>query len=476
MSLINLTAVGRTLRDKVLPVNYINPLPLIFPMGIFKAYDIRGLYPEEIDEAIMEKIGKAFADFTKGKKIAVGHDMRISSEAVSSAFINGAIKQGKDVFDFGLTSSPMAYFASNFLQTGATAMITASHNPKQYNGAKFTREKAIPISEDTGIKEIEKAVKSNRFKQVRKKGLIKKINIDDEYRQHLLKYATAISGLKVVVDCANGMGSKDFSLIQKDLPIKVIPLFFDIDGTFPNHDANPMKEGSLDTLSVTVIREKADLGIAFDGDADRVFFVDDKGELIQSDFITALIAEEILKYHKNSTILYDLRSSWIAAEKIKEFGGIPKMCRVGHSFIKEMMIKEHSVFAGELSGHFYFRFDFGSHYSVYDSAIVTALWVMKLLTSKKRKMSDLLKPLKKYFVSGEINSTVQDKDSKIKLLAEKYKDGKISYLDGIRIDYDDWWFNVRASNTEPLLRLNLEAKTNALMEKKKLEILNLIRS
>jgi phosphomannomutase len=323
---------------------------------------------------------------------------------------------------------------------------------------------------------MEEKVKSNKFETVTEKGKVIKKNIDSEYKEHLLSYVKAIKKLKIVVDCANGMGSKDFSFVSEELHCTIVPLYFDIDGTFPNHDANPMKEGSLDMLKVKVIQERADIGIAFDGDADRVFFVDNKGELIPSDFITALIAEEILKYNKNAPVLYDLRSSWIVPEKITEYGGIPVMSRVGHSFIKDMMRKEDGVFAGELSGHFYFRFDFDNHTSMYDSGIVTAIWVLKLLSATDKKMSELIMPLKKYYASGEINSEVDDKEGKMKELAETYTDGKVSLLDGVRIDFSDWWFNVRPSNTEPLLRLNLEARSKKLMEEKLNEVLKIIRS
>jgi phosphomannomutase len=406
----------------------------------------------------------------------VGYDARVSSPSLFKAFAKGVVAQGKNVLDFGLTSTPMSYFACCNLKADGCAMITASHNPKEYNGVKFTREKAIPISGATGIKEIEEKVLKNDFKKVSKKGKVVKKDVKSSYKKHLSSMIKDIKDLKIVVDPANGMGSQDFSLIKDNLNSEVIPLYFEIDGTYPNHDANPMKEGATDMLKKTVLKEKADLGVAFDGDADRVFFIDDKGNLIPSDYVTALIAEEVLDFNPGSTILYDLRSSWIVPEKIKEFKGKPKMCRVGHSFIKESMRKEKSVFSGELSGHFYYRFDFKEFYSVYDSGIATAIWIMNFLSSKKKKLSSLVKPLKKYFASGEINSEVEDKEGKMKELAKKYKDGKISYLDGVRIDFDDYWFNVRASNTEPLLRLNLEAKTKKMMEKKRDEVLKIIRS
>ncbi|MBR9700125.1 phosphomannomutase/phosphoglucomutase, partial [Candidatus Woesearchaeota archaeon] len=421
-------------------------------MSIFKAYDVRGVYPDQINEELMEKIGRAFADFIPGMRIAVGHDMRTSGPQLFEAFCKGVMKQGKNVIDFGLTSTPMSYFACNHLEADGCAMITASHNPKEYNGVKFTREKAIPISGDTGIKEIEEKVRGDDFKRVDKMGSIIKAEVKAEYKKHLLSFVKDINELDVVVDCANGMGSQDYSLIKDDISVKTIPLFFDIDGTFPNHDANPMKEGAMDQLRETVIKEQSDLGIAFDGDADRVFFVDDTGNIVDSGFITALIAEEMLKGNPQATILYDLRSSWIVPEKILEYEGKPVECRVGHSFIKAQMRKYDAFFAGELSGHFYFKDNFYT-----DSGIMTAIWVLNLLSASKKKFSELISPMRKYFASGEINSKVSDKDAKMKELVSKYKDGNVSYLDGIKIVFDDWWFNVRPSNTEPLLRLNLEA-------------------
>ncbi len=440
-------------------------------MRIFKAYDIRGTYPSQINEEMMEKIGRAFADFIEGEKIAVGRDMRVSSPQLFDAFVKGILTQGKDVIDFGLTSTPMTYFACNHLKADASAMITASHNPKEDNGVKFTRSGAIPISGDTGIKEIEAKVLANDFKEVPEPGKVIKEDVKDAFREFLLGFAKEISGLKIVVDGSNGMGAQDFSIIQKDLPIDITTLCFDLDGTFPHHDANPMKEGAVSMLADAVKEKNADLGIIFDGDADRVFFVDDTGELVPSDYITALIAEEILAYHPSSIILYDLRSSWIVPEKIAEFGGKSRMCRVGHSFIKQSMREEDSIFAGELSGHFYFRDAFYT-----DSGILTAIWVLNLLSKKKEKLSSLIAPLKKYFATGEINSEVSDKDAKMRELAEIYKEGSISWLDGVRIDFEDWWFNVRPSNTEPLLRLNLEAKTEQLMTQKRDEVLSIIRA
>ena len=440
-------------------------------MGIFKAYDVRGKYGPEINEALMKSIGRAFADFISGNTIAVGRDMRLSSFSLFNAFCEGIIMQGKNVLDFGLTSTPMAYFACRHLKADGCAMITASHNPKEDNGVKFTRENAIPISEDTGIREIEKSVTLNSFHKATSKGRLVKKNVLLAYQQFLQAYLNEKRQLKIVVDGSSGMGAQDFGCIKERLKSPVRCLSFDLDGNFPDHDANPMKEGAANLLIRGVLEQKADLGIIFDGDADRVFFVDNRGRLVASDMITALISVEILKKNPGKKILYDLRSSWVVREEIEEAGGRAEMCRVGHSFIKDAMRKTDSIFAGEISGHFYFR-DAG----FIDSGIITAIYIINILSSSGKRFSDLLLPLQRYFVSGEINSTVSDKEAKMKEIAQKYGDGKISYLDGIRIDYPDFWFNVRPSNTEPLLRLNVEGKKKEIMEKARDDILKIIRS
>lgn len=437
----------------------------------FKAYDVRGIYPAEINEVLMKSIGKAFANFIKGQTIAVGCDARVSSPSLKQAFIKGVLSQGKDVIDFGLTSTPMSYFASCHLKVDGTAMITASHNPKEYNGAKFCKENAIPVSGTSGLKDIEKLARDNNFED-RPKGTLTQVDIKKEYTKSLLKLIKPTDiKLKVVVDPANGMGSQDYQLVQDSLPVDTTQLYFEIDGTYPNHDANPMVKGATDKLKEEVLKQKADLGIAFDGDADRVFFIDEKGELIPSDFISCLITKEILSKQKG-TILYDLRSSKIFKEVIEDNGGIAKQCRVGHSFIKQMMIKNNALYAGELSGHLYFKLDS----AVYDTGIVGAIELINYLISQNKPLSELIKPLKKYYQTGEINSKVKDKEKKLQELTDKYSDGEFSNLDGIKITYNDWWFNVRPSNTEPFLRLNLEANTKELMESKRDEILKIILS
>lgn len=442
-------------------------------MSIFKAYDVRGVYPKELDEKLAYKIGRAFITFLKVDKIVVSQDMRKSSNTLKKELIRGITDQGSDVIEVkGLCSTPRSYFACWSLNASASIMVTASHNPGKYNGFKFTREKAIPISGDTGIKDIEKLVLNNKFKESKKKGKVIKKDITDDYKKHILKFIDVkkIKPLKVVIDAGNGMGGKDMGLVLDKLPLKAVKMYFNPDGNFPNHEANPLKEENLADLKNKVKEEKADLGIALDGDADRVFFIDENSDTIPADFITCLIAEEILKRNKGGKVLYDLRSSWVVKEIIEKYGGKAGMSRVGHSFIKEQMRKEKAVFAGELSGHFYFKDNFYT-----DSGIIATLKIIQIISEKGKKLSELVQPLRKYYASGEINSEVKDKEGKMKELAERYKDGKISLLDGIRIDFNDWWFNVRPSNTEPLLRLNLEAKSKELMEEKRDGVLEIIR-
>lgn len=443
-------------------------------MSIFKAYDVRGVYPSELNEEIAYKVGRAFVTFLKVNNVAVSQDMRQSSKSIKESLIKGITDQGADVIEVeGLCSTPKNYFACWFLKTHGSIMVTASHNPGKYNGFKFTREQAIPISGDTGIKEIEQLVLKNKFKEPAHKGKVIKKDIEKEYAKHILSMIDVkkMNPSKVVIDAGNGMGGRDIELVIDELPLKVTKMYFEPDGSFPNHEANPLKEENLADLKKRVLKEKADFGIALDGDADRVFFIDETGETVASDMITCLIAEEILGKNPGEPVLYDLRSSWIVKEIIEKNKGKAHMCRVGHAFIKEHMRKEKAIFAGELSGHFYFRDNFYT-----DSGVIAALKVIQIISEKGKKLSELVNPLRKYFASGEINSEVQDKEGKMKELAEKYKDGKISWLDGVRIDFKEWWFNVRASNTEPLLRLNLEAKTKEMMEKKRDEVLRLINS
>jgi len=449
-------------------------------MSIFRAYDVRGLYPSELDEELAYKIGRAFVifltskEFKKTNKVVVSQDMRVSSNSLKKHLIEGITDQGADVIEIkGLCSTPKHYFASWFLKAPASIMVTASHNPGKYNGFKFTKEKAIAISDKTGIKDIEKLIFQSKFEKSIKKGKVIKKDITEDYKKHILSMFNPekIKSLKVVIDASNGMGGRDMELVLDKLPLKVTKMYFEPDGNFPNHEANPLLEENIVEIKKRVVKEKADLGIAPDGDADRVFFIDENGETIPADFITTLIAEDFLKRHKHEKILYDIRSSWIVKETVERLGGKPLMTRVGHTFIKEQLRKEKGIFAGELSGHFYFRDNFYT-----DSGIIAALKIIQIVSEKGKKLSEIVKPLKKYSVSGEINSEVKDKQAKMNELAKIYKHGKVSFLDGVRVDFKDWWFNVRASNTESLLRLNLEAKNKKLMEEKRDEILEVIRS
>ncbi len=438
-------------------------------MGIFKAYDIRGVYPSELSEETAYKVGRALVTFLRCKNVVIGHDMRPSSVIILRELSRGITDQGADVIDIGLASTPMVYFAAQ--GHDAAIVITASHNPAQYNGFKLCRENAIPISGDTGIKEIEQMVLKNNFSDPSKKGNISKKDVMKDFIAHNLKFLRPIKPLKIVIDTANAMGGYTFPKIFEKIPnLRYIHLFPELDGSFPNHEANPLKYETLKDLQKKVIEEKADFGIAIDGDCDRCSFVDEKGEIIPNDFITALLGSMVLEQHPGSVVLYDLRSTWTIKERIEKKGGKPMMCRVGHAPIKLQMRENDAAFAGELSGHYYYKDSFFT-----ESSIISSLLMMKLVTDENRSLSEIVRPLHKYFHSGEINSKVQDIKTILKKLEEKYGHGEVSHLDGLYVAFSDWWFNVRASNTEPLLRLNLEAKTKDMMEKKRDEVLGVIR-
>ena len=439
--------------------------------GIFKAYDIRGIYPEQIDADLAEKIGRAFVVFTNAKKIVVGRDMRPHSQPLFEGLTRGITRQGADVIDLGLCSTPMSYHANGFLQADGSVMITASHNPGEWNGFKLCKAQAVPISGDTGIADIQMLVEANKFADAPVPGKVTKYDIAPEYTRFLRSYARMDRKLKVVVDYANAMGLYEFAGI-KDF-FEVVPLYDTLDGTFPNHLANPLQLNTLDAIRKKVVEVGADFGAAFDGDADRCGFIDDKGEIIPMDLFTALIAMDILGEPGcgRATILYDLRSSWAVREAIRDHGGKPSMSRVGHAFIKNQMRKENAVMAGELSGHYYFRENY-----VAESQGLAIIKLANLICKSGKPVSELVKPLKKYSQSGEINSKVADVKAILDKIRAKYSDGRMFELDGISVEYSDWWFNVRASNTEPLLRLIVEAKDKATMEAKRDEILSVIRS
>ena len=437
--------------------------------GIFKAYDIRGIYKQTLTDDIAYKIGRAFATFLGCRKVVVGRDMRPHSKPLFDALARGLTLQGADVIDLGLCSTPMSYYANGKLGADGGIMITASHNPGEWNGFKICRERAIPISGATGIQEIERIVKSEDFTRPPPMlGRISTYDILPEYVKHIRDSAAIKRPVSIAVDYANAMGITEAKALQG--LVKIDPLFDTLDGTFPNHEANPLKLETLEPLQKKVRAGRYDFGVAFDGDADRAGFVDEKGSVIPMDIITAFIAEAVLSKEKGP-IFYDLRSSWAVKEIIEENGGKAMMSRVGHAFIKQQMRDAKALFAGELSGHYYFR---ENYYT--ESSALAVLYVANLVSQSTKPLSELIKPLQRYFGSGEINSEVHDVETVFKRLRQKYGDGKVIELDGLSVEFADWWFNVRPSNTEPLVRLNLEAKTRALMEQKRDELLALIRA
>ena len=439
--------------------------------GIFKAYDIRGIYPEQLNEATAEKIGRAIVTYLKAGKVVIGRDMRPHSAPLFQALVRGITEQGSDVIDLGLCSTPMCYHANGKLKADASVMITASHNPAEWNGFKICRANAVPLSGKSGIAEIEELVHGDTWSKAGRTGTVSQFNIASEYGAFLRSHSKVNKKLKVVVDYANAMGSYEIAGIE-DL-FEIIPLYKELDGTFPNHEANPLKQDTLQAIRQKVKETGADFGAAFDGDADRCGFIDDKGNVIQMDLFTALIAQDILSENKTGEkipILYDLRSSWSVKECIQENGGLPIQSRVGHAFIKAQMRETGAVFAGELSGHYYFKENFTA-----ESQGLAMIKLANLICSKNRPVSELVAPLRKYFSSGEINSKVADVKAILDQIRAKYADGHMFELDGISSEYATWWFNVRASNTEPLLRLIVEAKTQSEMEAKRDELLKLIR-
>jgi len=435
--------------------------------GIFKAYDIRGIYPEDLNEVIAEKIGRAYIEFTGAKKVVVGYDMRPDSIPIFAAIAKGMTEQGADVINLGMCSTPMSYFANGKLSADGSIIITASHNPAGWNGFKLCKANAVPISGATGIMDIERIVEEESWSECDTLGTVSNYDIAPEYAKFLQDHLNVDRKLKVVVDYANSMGSFESAGIEEFFDI--IPMYKDLDGTFPNHEANPLKLDTLDAIRAKVKEVGADFGAAFDGDADRCGFIDNEGEIIPMDLFTALIAQDILA-DGPATILYDLRSSRAVKECIEANDGTAIMSRVGHAFIKAQMREYDAVFAGELSGHYYFKENFSA-----ESQGLAFVKFANLICKSGKTSSELVAPLRKYAFSGEINSKVIDSDAILAELKEKYADGKQFELDGLSVEYPSWWFNVRSSNTEPLLRLIVEADEQSQMESKRDEILAIIR-
>lgn len=427
-------------------------------MGIFKAYDIRGLYGSQITLETAERIGRGYAKYLGAKRVAVGRDMRESSPDVEAALVRGLTASGVDVTRIGLCSTPMNYFAVANYGFDGGIQVTASHNPAAYTGFKLTRAGAIPLSGEEGIEEIRELVEGGDLPDAPTPGKVEDLDIREDYTKHVLSFAEDVRPLTVAVDVANGMGSLEVELVFPHLPVKLVPLYMELDGNFPNHEPNPLRAENLKDLIAKVREVGADVGIGFDGDADRACFVDENGRTITNDLITALLALEILP-KRPGPVVYDLRSSRVVAEVIEKNGGKPIRERVGHSFLKARMRKENAVFGGEFSGHYYFRENYNA-----DSGIIAAIHVLNLLSKREEPFSKILEPLRKYWMTGEINFEVEDKDAKIEEIAKVFSDGEIDWLDGVTVQYPDWWFNVRKSNTEPLLRLNLEGMTEEAYE------------
>jgi phosphomannomutase len=441
---------------------------------IFKAYDVRGEYPDEIDEDVARRIGAAFVTFLGSPRVVVGRDMRVSSPALAAAFIEGAAGAGASVVDAGEVSTDALYFASGRLDLPG-AMFTASHNPARYNGLKVCRAKAAPIGIESGLEEIRELAEKTGPEaraETAASGRVEAMDVLPEYAAHCRSFveASALRPLKLAIDAGNGMAGKTVPLVFSELPFDVVPLYFELDGTFPNHPANPIEPENLADLQKAVTDGGCDVGIAFDGDADRMFLVDETGALVSGSATTALVADRLLKKQAGQSIIYNVICSWTVREVIEENGGKPIRSRVGHSFIKQLMAESGAIFGGEHSGHYYFQDNFRA-----DSGMIAGLIVLEALSGFDGPLSAMLQPFLRYADSGEINSEIADPAGTLERLATEYSDGRQDRLDGLTVEYDDWWFNCRPSNTEPLLRLNLEAKTEELMTSKRDEVLALIR-
>ncbi len=441
---------------------------------IFKAYDIRGVYPEQFDESAAYRIGRAFASWARADRIVLGRDCRLSSPAMSEAFASGVTGVGVGIEDMGLATTDMVYFASGRLSLPG-AMFTASHNPPEYNGLKLCLSGARPVGVESGLGEVRALAERESppgAGAVPTRGLVIPREMRDDYIEHLLSFVDLGQFLPftVVADAANGMAGLVVPELFQRLPGKLVPLYMDLDGTFPNHPADPIDPKNQEDVKRAVLEHGADLGLAFDGDADRVFLVDEHARGVGGSLVTALVAIGMLERQPGAIILHNLICSRVVPEVIREHGGKPVKTRVGHSFIKKVMAETGAVFGGEHSGHYYFRAHFNA-----DSGLVASMVVMDQMSKAGKPLSELLAPLRRYADSGEINSRVEDKEAVIERIAQAYGEGRQDRMDGLTVEYDDWWFNVRPSNTEPLLRLNVEAATQDLLKEKTAEVLALIR-
>ncbi len=444
---------------------------------IFKSYDVRGVYPSELSDEVAYAIGRCFVpmlDAGPKPTVVAGRDMRPSGAKLFAAFARGAADAGADVVDIGMVSTDALYFAVGKFDFDGGVMITASHNPAQYNGMKFTRAKAEAISLDTGLAAMrDRIVSGDLPPKAAAAGTISERNVLDDFAQHCLSFVdpSKVKPMRIAIDAGNGMAGETVPHVFKHLPCDVVPLYFELDGSFPNHPASPIEPENMIDLQAAVRKHQCDLGAAFDGDADRMFVVDEKGDLVDGSTVTALVALNTLKRYPGAKILYNLICSRSVPELITKAGGVPIRSKVGHSIIKAVMREQDIVFGGEHSGHFYFRDNWYA-----DSGMIALLQCLELFGEAGKPVSEVIAPIDTRFRSGEINSTVADAAAKLREIEEHYKDADIDHLDGVTISYPDWWMNVRPSNTEPLLRLNVEGDTKALMERHRDEALALIRS
>jgi phosphomannomutase len=444
---------------------------------VFKAYDVRGLYGSELDEEGAYAIGRAYVEQFEPRRIAVGRDMRLSSPSMARALIDGAADAGTDVLDLGMVGTEMVYFAVGDLELDGGVAVTASHNPKEYTGMKIVRRGALPVGGESGLLDVRDRALRGEWRDA-KRGTVADEDIWDGFVSRVLSFidADAVRPVRVVVDAANGMAGAMLPPVLDRLPqVDAVRCYFEPDGTFPNHEPNPLLPENREFIIGKTREENADFGVAYDGDADRCFFVDDTGEFVPGDFVTALFAESVLAKEPGGNVIYDVRASWAVPETIERAGGKGFVNRVGHAYIKHRMREVDAVFAGEVSAHYYFR-----DFSQADSGVVPFLLMLELVSRRGQKLSEILAPFRdRYFITGEINTPVADVDAKLRELEERFGgDGgaRVSHLDGVSIDADDWHMNVRPSNTEPLLRLNLEARSRELMERKRDEVLDVIRS
>jgi phosphomannomutase len=438
---------------------------------IFKAYDVRGVVPDELDVDTARRIGAAFASWSAAERIVIGRDCRLSSPELAAALAEGATAAGADVTDIGLASTDLLYFASGSLDLPGI-MLTASHNPPEYNGMKFCLAGARPVGQDTGLAEIRASAAGPAPEPSASPGSVDHRDLLDAYVDHVLSFVDveAMRPLTVVIDTANGMGGLVAPAVLSRLPVTLHHLYPDLDGTFPNHPADPIDPANQVDLKREVLEHGADIGLAFDGDADRVFLVDERAEGVSGSLVTALVAKALLRTSPGAPVVYNLICSWTVPEVIREEGGRPVRTRGGHSFIKQVMAETGAVFGGEHSGHYYFR---DNYYA--DSGLIAAVLVLGEMSSSGQRLSDLLAPFRRYVASGEINSVVDDPTGRIEAIAERFAEGRQDRTDGLTVEFPDWWANVRASNTEPLLRLNVEARTQPLLEERTGELLALIR-